>query len=160
MKFIAATTSTLVQQCLHFEQAGPPPADRSTATDPLICLQVLLSQMDIFYQEHTFTQSLSSLLQSVWLPEAMQAAAACCRKWLCGQQDLLLSFRPCHEHMALVEEWWFGLTQDKWQWAVPAKNPVVSMPVECEHLGQNPTTSICLLHVPLLFHGEWAYFLY
>lgn len=163
MKFFAAPTSTLLQQCLRYEQAGPSCCQKHCHRCSHLSTSVLLSQMDIFYQEHTFIQSLSSLLQSFWPPEAMQAAAACCRKWLCGQQDLLLSFRPRHEYTALVEEWWFGLTEDKWQWAMPAKNPLVpavSMPVECEHLGQNPTTPICLLHVPLLFHRDWAYFLY
>lgn len=116
-----------------------------------------------FYQEHTFVQSLSSLLQSFWPPEATQAQPRAAGSGSAGSRicfsrsDLATKTQPWQRSGGL------DVTEDEWQRAMPAKNPAVpavSMPVERERLGQNPTVPICLPRVPLLFHGEWAYFLY
>lgn len=163
MKFSAATASTLLQQHLRYEQAGPSCWQKHCHRCSHLFASVAFIDGCFFYQEHTFVQSLSSLLQSFWPPEATQAQPRAAGSGSAGSRicfsrsDLATKTQPWQRSGGL------DVTEDEWQRAMPAKNPAVpavSMPVERERLGQNPTAPICLPRVPLLFHGEWAYFLY
>lgn len=128
MKFSAATASTLLQQCLRYEQAGPSCWQKHCHR----CSHLFASVAFVdgcFFLSGAHVCSVLVVSVAIFLAARSYAStAACCRKWLCRQQDLLLSFRPRHEDTALAEEWWFGRNRGR---------------VAASHASEKPSGACC-----------------